>query len=41
MAVTFLLVFPLIHVIEIFFGVAALAEALGEGVATGAGVVAS
>ena len=29
------------HVIEIFFGVAGLAEALGEGVATGAGVVTS
>ena len=41
MAVTFLVVFPLTQVIEIFFGVAGLAEALGEGVATGAGVVAS
>jgi hypothetical protein len=37
MAVTFLVVLPLTHVIVVFFGVAALAEALGEGVAEGAG----
>ena len=38
MAVTFLVVLPLTHVIVVFFGVAALAEALGEGVAVGEGV---
>ena len=41
MAVTFLLVLPLTHAIVVFFGVPALAEALGEGVAEGAGVAAS
>ena len=41
MAVTFLVVLPLTHVIVVFFGVTGLAEALGEGVAVGAGVVAS
>ena len=35
MAVTFLVVLPLTQVIEIFFGVAGLAEALGEGATTG------
>lgn len=41
MAVTFLVVLPLTHAIVVFFGVAGLAEVLGEGVATGAGVVTS
>jgi len=35
MAVTFLVVLPLTHVIVVFFGVTGLAEALGEGVTTG------
>jgi hypothetical protein len=34
-AVTFLLVFPLTHVIEVFFAAAGLADALGDGVTAG------
>jgi hypothetical protein len=38
-AVIFLVVLPLVHVIEVFFAAIGLAEALGVGVAaTGAGI---
>jgi hypothetical protein len=40
MAVTFLVVLPFKHVIVVFFSDAGLAEALGAGVAEGAGVAA-